>query len=501
MQEKDAYIESLLTKNQCFSDKIQDFEKKFKEIGKSFDLKSKKRDDFLFERLSDLENSLLEKEKIQEKYRISFEKLVKELNFLNLSLESDLNKSQSSVLEQDLDRVFARFLENFKNWKSFYEKIVEKFEKERDELFYSKEKEVNHVKNQLEKVKNQVDSKRNREIDDLKQENEALHEKNQALLDKIQTVKNNYIQNDNYKNEILQKLREKLNVSMQKIGNFQRFFKNFIVNFKEFTKNYHYFTQGFNAKSIYKGFYSVSFESIMKFKAHFQEKLQGIHSKNEQKQQLLEENIAKIKDYFTKHTETLLKKQENSLKDEFSKEKERLQSTIAKIHSELKDFEFVKKKNESLERELSQIKDQNRNKLQDIESFEEKLQDIREEIEILQSNHKKEKEQIYEKFRDKNVISKEEAKFLKKKIFDMEKMIEKIAEMNSLDHTLSIDNKIRFLRQGLEDFEDFSNKKTIYKPNDGFSFDFSKDFLNESYKTSKNKRLSLGGGEFNKKVY
>ena len=348
LQEKEEYIETLLTKNQCFSDKIQDFEKKFKEIGKSFDIKSKKRDDFLCERLSNLENSLIEKEKIQEKYRISLERIVKELNFLNLSLESDLNKSQNSVLEEDLDRAFARFLENFKNWKSFYEKIVEKFEKERDELFYSKEKEVNHAKNQLEKIKNQVDSKRNREFDDLKQTNQELKEKNQALLDKIQTVKNNYMQNDNYKNEIIHKLREKLNVSMHKIGNFQRFFKNFVVNFKEFKKNYHNFAQSFNLKSIYKGFYSVSFESINKLKAFFQEKLQGIHSKNDQKQQLLEENIAKIKDYFTKHTENLLKKQENSLKDEFSKEREGFKSKIAKLQSDLKDFEIIKNKNESL---------------------------------------------------------------------------------------------------------------------------------------------------------
>ena len=613
-------------RNSSLSKELSHFEKKSKELAKNFDIRLRTRESQLLEiieinrmEIDNLQKILQEKEEFLINHSKTYEKILKSLNFINLSLETDIASRENIPVEENMNILLEKLHGNFYFWKDCYEQKIEHISREITEMTIVKEKEHNQYKNLLEKMKikeienfKEIESlkqeksayiRKNNEIEALKNENTRINEKSQIFVEKINYMKTVYNENEKKMKEKITFLEKKIDfLENNHIFNIKAKIKlileKFHVFFKEIKEELALYRNILSEKGIFQDFVS----NISKIKDFFKEQLEETKEKNSYKLSLLEENIEKINNFYIEKQENLIKKH--------------------KIDYErvVKEKDEILMKNEELKQENSILHEKQVN---GIVNFEEKLKEITSDIELLQRTHQLEKEQLinelmkkttneedfdknfknegfyenqnhnfyenteeilkkneefqvnkeklnnydesfkiiknnrnfnvfnqnfgkndknstnpikikncnendvysekYADFNDKiktkggfserqvfseisntnkenynsktlknDGINQKELSLLKGKMFEMEKMIEKITNFNNFDKRLG--NRIKCIKENIEQFEEIDNRNTT---KDGFSFEVSPEdheiSMLESEKIKRIKRFSLGG--------
>lgn len=378
---------------------------------------------------------------------------------------SDLQKKNNQknlFYEENLAKIKTYYMEGSETLKKQSLDSEQVFLKEKNAILQEKEVLMRKLeeKNQEKEVllrrleeKNQGYNERRKLMD----ENQGLYQEKESLLRRLE-------EKNEEKESFAKKIEERNLFFQEKETSFRRLEeknyelfkkieeKNSIIQEKEVIikelqeKNTRIFQENDNILQELKENNQINKENNPYIKK-LPEKSQNLYNEKDSHLRKIDQNVYLEKDSFRRKLQEKPNEKEISSK-KLENEKDLLYNKLENKNKGLLIKIF------DLEQENLLLRQREDEKLTELVGFEEKIEGIRCEIAGLQETHFQEKNLILEEVKSKY---KNEVDFLRKKLFESERLFGKISEMNIFDNTVSIEGKLKGLKRGLEEFEDFTN--------------------------------------------
>lgn len=204
--------------------------------------------------------------------------------------------------------------------------------------------------------------------------------------------------------------------------------------------------------------FPIIFKSFRGFLNEFQ-------AKTDYKMQTFEENLSKMRDFFSKTANSQfqsLERQKVSLETELSNALKSLENLSQEAHSLKQETLFLRQENYRLNEENDSITRNYKETETRIEDVEERLKEITQGVREYHLVSQKEKEELREKL-DEMRMKREELGDLRKRMKIMEKVIFEFKSLDSQEGISGFGEKVMGLKDKLAEIEEFSYRYSAKK--------------------------------------